>query len=475
MKKNELIGRAAEYRSLEKCYREKHAQLAIVMGRRRVGKTFLVNESFEDDMVFKVTGSKGASMKDQLDNFFDELRLRDPSFRETPKSWREAFVLLRQYLDSLPKDRRLVVFIDEMPWLDSRKSKFLPSFEYFWNHYGSAKKNLLLIVCGSASAWIQKKIIKNKGGLFNRQSAIVRLEPFTLSETEQYLESKGISWSRMDIARLYMVTGGVPFYLDEIDPELTLNENVDRLFFAKGAPLQGEFKLLYETLFDRKEGHVSVVTTLSKHRYGLTRKEIGEETKLPKNGNLSGILESLEQSGFIAPLLSRGERKEKRYYLSDFFTYFYLRFVQDRLGKDERFWSNAAMSQSRTSYEGIAFEFVCLSHISQIKEALGISGVLSEWFGWRVAPSEEQSGAQIDLVIDRRDNVSSLCEMKFVGQEFTISKDYDEELRNKIARYDAFSKHRKSIQMVFVSSYGLKRNMYSGLVQRSLTLDDLFR
>ena len=279
----------------------------------------------------------------------------------------------------------------------------------------------------------------------------------------------------MDIARLYMVTGGVPFYLDEIDPELTLNENVDRLFFAKGAPLQGEFKLLYETLFDRKEGHVSVVTTLSKHRYGLTRKEIGEETKLPKNGNLSGILESLEQSGFITPFLSRGERKEKRYYLSDFFTYFYLRFVQDRLGKDERFWSNAAMSQSRTSYEGIAFEFVCLSHIPQIKEALGISGVLSEWFGWRVAPSEEQSGAQIDLVIDRRDNVSSLCEMKFVGQEFTISKDYDEELRNKIARYDAFSKHRKSIQMVFVSSYGLKRNMYSGLVQRSLTLDDLFR
>ena len=272
-----------------------------------------------------------------------------------------------------------------------------------------------------------------------------------------------------------MVLGGIPFYLDQIDQQMTLNENIDNLFFRKGAPMQGEFKLLYDTLFERKEGHVAVVTALSKHRYGRTRKEISSETKLPENGALTAILDSLEQSGFITSYVSRGERKEKRYYLSDFFSLFFLRFVQERVGKDERFWSNSSRTPARTAYEGIAFEFICLSHVCQIKDALGISGVLSEWFGWRVEGNEERKGAQIDLIIDRRDGVSTLCEMKFVGDEFIIDKDYDKDLRNKITRYDEFSKGKKSIQLILISSYGLKKGAYSNLVNRSLALSDLFK
>ena len=447
----------------------------VVMGRRRVGKTFLINNAFEGDFVFKLTGSKDQTNAEQLTNFAHEISDRLGLETPTPANWSEAFRLLGKYLDSLPATSRLVAFIDELPWLDKAKSRFLPAFEYFWNHYGSSKRNLLLIVAGSSASWMHKKIVKNKGGLFDRQAAIMTIHPFRLLETEQFLQKKGISWSRMDIVRLYMVTGGVPFYLDAIDPERTLNENIDFLIFRKDGGLRREFDRLFDTLFKRKEGHLSVVNALAKTRYGMTRKGLSEATGLAYNGALSEILESLEQCGFVTAYVNYGERKEERYYLSDFFSQFYLRFVRGKRGLDEHFWSNSFQSPSRRAYEGIAFEFICLAHVAQIKESLSIGGVLAEEFAWKARGEDEKAGTQIDLVISRKDSTATICEMKFSETEFTIDKGYDETLRNKVARYGEFSEHRKSIQLVLITTYGLKKNIYSNLVSRVLTLDDLFK
>ena len=476
MMKNEgFVGREREYRALEKCYLEKHSQLVIVTGRRRVGKTFLVNRAFDGEFVFKLTGSKDQTNKEQLRNFADELSLRRGTRVAVPVDWQAAFLELRVYLESLPKDKRLVVFIDEMPWLDKPKSRFLPCFEYFWNHYGSAKNNLMFVIAGSSSSWIQKKIIKNKGGLFDRQSAVITLYPFTLLETERFLTEKGFLWSRPDIVRLYMATGGVPFYLELLDPTLSFNQNVDSLFFKKGGPLSKEFERLFETLFSRKEGHLSVVSALGKVRYGLTRKELAESTGLAYNGALSEILESLEECGFVSVYRRYGDRKEVCYYLSDFFSQFYLRFVRGKTGIDEHFWSNSAQSPARRAYEGIAFEFICLGHLSQIRESLSIGGVLSESFCWKISEDGTYPGAQVDLIISRKDNTETLCEMKFTEGLFAIDKNYEAVLRNKITRYMDFTKRRKSLQLVLITTFGLSRNIYSNIVSKTLVLDDLFR
>ena len=475
MKNDGFVGREREYRALEKCYLENHSQLVIVTGRRRIGKTFLVNRAFEGEFVFKLTGSKDQTNKEQLRNFADELSARCGTTVAVPADWRAAFLALRVYLDSLPKEKRLVVFIDEMPWLDKPKSSFLSCFEYFWNHYGSAKDNLMFIVAGSSSSWIQRKIIKNKGGLFDRQSAVITLYPFTLLETERFLARKGFLWSRPDIVRLYMATGGVPFYLETLAPELSLNQNMDFLFFKKGGPLSREFERLFDTLFNRKQGHLAVVSALSKARYGLTRKELAEDTGLAYNGALSEILESLEECGFVSAYRRQGDRKEVRYYLSDLYSQFYLRFVHGKTGIDECYWSNSTQSPARRVYEGIAFEFICLSHLPQIRESLSIGGVLSETFCWKVSEDNGRPGAQIDLVISRKDNTDTLCEMKFTEGLFAIDKSYDAVLRNKIARYMDYTERKKSLQLVLITTFGLSRNMYGGIVSKTLVLDDLFR
>ncbi len=473
MKNTGFIGRKDEYRVLEKAYLSKQSQLVIVYGRRRVGKTFLINESFEGDFAFKTTGVYKQSKLTQLSNFTAALSKKDKQERDCFKDWPSAFRALEEYLDSLPVDKKQVVFFDEMPWLDTPKSGFLPAFEYFWNNYGNAKNNLLFIVAGSSSSWISKKLVDDKGGFFNRHSARIFLEPFTLKETKELFLEEGIHWSDYDIAECYMLMGGIPFYLNQIDPSYSLNENIDRIFFKEHGLLFDEFSRLYNTLFNGDAKYVRIVEALSKNRYGLSRDEISEKAKVPNNGKLSQMLQDLLDSGFIAKKVAIDERKKDIYRLSDFYTYFYFEFVKEYYGKDEHYWSSTNDLPKRRAYLGLTYELLCEAHLSQIKKALSIEGVSSTSYGWRKQDSEGEKGCQIDLVIDRRDKVASLLEIKFSINDFEIDKDYWENLVNKI---DAFQKEnpRKSIQLVLVTTYALKQNKYSNTINKVVTLKDLF-
>ena len=473
MKNVNFIGRQEEFKKLEKCYNEKQSQLVIVSGRRRVGKTFLVNEVFEGDFVFKLTGARDLSVKDQLLNFSNELKRRTGK-KQSPKSWNDAFELLRVYLDSFDSSRRLVVFFDEMPWLDTKKSKFLENFEYFWNDYGSAKKNLMFIVCGSAASWLQDKIMNNKGGLFDRHSAFITLKPFTLKETEKYLESKNIIWTREDIVRLYMILGGIPYYLNYLDCELTLSENIDSMFFASDATLKNEFELLYSTLFENKEAILKIVETLSKNRYGMSRKDISNVSKIQYNGALTNMLKSLEVSGFIESFVRYGDKKETCYRLCDYYSIFYLKFIKDSKNNDHHFWSNSYANQARKNYEALGFELICLNQIDKIKSALSIGGVLSNNYPWLKQGTNDDDGAQIDLVIERKDHVTSICEIKFYDDSFEIDKEYAQKLRKKIDIFIRTTNCKNSIQLILISSYGLKKNMYSNMINKVVCIDDMF-
>lgn len=469
-----IIGREKEINRLNRVLDENEAQLVIVYGRRRVGKTYLINEYFDDNFDFRFTGSFDQSTTNQLKNFKMELKRYSGKDIAEIKDWTEAFFALRDYLEGLGNDRKHIVFFDEMPWMDRQKSGFLPAFEWFWNSWGSSRKNLVFIVCGSATSWMTEKIDKNKGGLFNRHTCRLYLEPFSLLETEKYLESRNIFWSRYDITQCYMIMGGIPYYLRLLNRELSLNENIDQLFFSKKAELWNEFDLLYHTLFSNSEPYIRIVEVLSKKRYGLKREEIIKSTALPGNGVLSKMLSNLENSGFIRIHNTFGnKKKERRYQLCDYFTVFYFRFIKDNYGKEEHFWSNMTDNPSRTAWTGLTFEQVCNDHVAQIKHKLEIAGVLSEVSSWKKDGSSDD-GAQIDLIIDRRDRVINLCEIKFTTKEFEISKDYDLNLKNKVELFKESTGTKSTLQLTMITTYGIKRNKYSNYVSKEICLDDLF-
>lgn len=471
-----IIGREKEKKLLEECYESQESQLVVLYGRRRVGKSFLINQFFDGLFDFKLVGDYQLDTKDQLANFHYELKHQTGVDGVVPDSWTEAFHQLREYLESLDNGRKLVVFFDEMPWLDNRKSGFLHAFEYFWNSFGAAKNNLMFIVCGSATSWLVENIGHNKGGLFNRQNLKIHLEPFNLKETEQFLVSKkGINWNRNDIAECYMILGGIPYYLNLLQKSMTLSQNIDNLFFRRYAVLWDEFDNLYKTLFSNSENHIKVVESICEKRMGLSRKEILEKTRLSDNAEFARILRNLVDSGFVREYCLFGKKRQgKLYQTADYYTAFYLRFVKGQSAKDENYWSHLISSAKRYAWAGITFEQLCKDHISQIKAKLGIFNVSSSESAWLFPGSEEHDGAQIDMLIDRSDRVVSICEMKFSDSPFTIDKEYDLNLRNKISTFRDVSGTRKALQLVMVTTYGVKRNMYSNLVQNEVLIDDLF-
>ena len=472
-----LIGRDKECKRLDKCMEAKTAQLIVVYGRRRIGKTYLVNHYFKDNISFKITGAYGQAKNVQLRNFSDELNRRSKKSFNIPKDWTEAFNDLREYIEELPIDKKQVFFIDEMPWLDSHKSNFLAAFEYFWNDYGSSKDNLIFVICGSATSWMVDNIANNKGGLFNRQTCRIYLEPFTLKQTEEFLLAQGISWTYYDIAECYMIMGGIPYYLSLLDKNLSYVSNIDNLFFRKRAELWDEFDHLYQTLFKNSDKYIEIMECLSQKRSGYTRKEISEKCGIEENGKLTKILEDLVNSGFVKVSSFYGRKKKDALYeSSDYFTNFYFRFLKDNHGKDEHYWSKAIDNPSRKSWAGFTFEQLCKDHISQIKTKLGISGVLTEEYIWYTKFDEKlkTSGAQIDLLIERRDRIINLCEIKFSTQEFVIDKDYDAKLRNKMETFRRSTSTNYGLQLTMITTYGVKENKYSSLVGSEVTLKDLF-
>ncbi|MBR1675251.1 MAG: ATP-binding protein [Eubacterium sp.] len=471
-----IIGREKEISRIDRAVAEQEAQLIMVYGRRRVGKTFLINEYFEDNFAFRFTGSLDQTNREQLKNFSMELSSYSKKKCDVPGDWTEAFFLLREYLEEnlklSGKNRKTVVFFDELPWMDKAKSGFFSAFEWFWNSWGASRKNLIFIVSGSSASWMTKKLDENKGGLFNRQTCRLYLEPFDLRMTELYLQSRNIFWSRYDIVRCYMIMGGIPFYLRLISGELSFNENIDAIFFNKRAELWNEFEHLYHTLFSNSEQYIRIAEALSKKRYGLTREEIIKSTGLSANGVLTKMLADLEKTGFIRINDTYGYKKrEKTYQLSDYYSIFYFRFIMNNYGKDEHLWSNTNDNPKRHSWEGLTFEQVCKDHISQIKKKLGITGVMTEVSAWSY---REEEGVQIDLVIDRRDRVINLCEIKFSTQPYVIDKDYDMNLKKKVKVFREVTGTTKTLTVNMITTYGIKRNMYSNYVGKEICMDDLF-
>ena len=479
-----IIGREKEQKELQKLYNMNKSILLAVYGRRRVGKTYLINEFFGDKFTFKHTGAsnfelKNASSKDklnmQLGFFSDSLRRYGSNIKEDVKTWREAFNELITIIENNTSDRK-VIFIDEMPWLETEDSFFLTAFEHFWNNYGSTRNDILLIVCGSASSWITNKLINGKGGLYDRVNCEIKLEPLSLLECEKLCEASGIRWRRYQIVQAYMAIGGIPFYFGYLDSSLTLEQNIDNLFFVKNAKMRNEFDRLFDSTFDRPDNIKSIVKILSKTKIGLSREDIAKALNVKAGGTLSNQLQDLIENDYIVKYKDyKTKNRSWKYKLIDHFCLFYLKFVDNHQTIDEYFWSNNFSSQSTISWRGNAFEIICFNHILQIKNKIGISGLTSREALWSEKGEDNKRGSQIDLIIERNDNVIDLCEAKFYGTDYVLDKDSFEVLNYHEEILASVLNKKSIIEHVLITTFGLKNNMYSDIYKVVVTLDDLFK
>lgn len=470
-----IIGRKQELKKLSDAYNSEYSEFVAVYGRRRIGKTFLVREAFNYQFAFQHTGVYKETLKKQLRNFRDALKMSGMKKVHIPTDWSDAFFQLAQFIKE-SKEAKKVIFIDEIPWLDTPRSGFLSALEYFWNSFASARKDVLLIICGSATSWIINKVLKNHGGLHNRVTYRIHLQPFTLHECELYAKSMGLRASHYDLLEYYMILGGVAFYWSRIQKGLSVAQNIDNMIFAETGFLHNEFNELYDSLFNEPESYIKVINALGTIRIGMTRDELVKEGGITSNGKLTRMLEDLTECGFIKRMPSYGgKNKDGLIQLVDNFTLFYYKYMKENKTNDEHFWSNSYNSPTRASWVGLAFERVCFQHIPQIKQALGISGVSTQCYSWKSKGDEGTNGAQIDMVLDRADNVINLCEIKFSKGEYSISKDYLLNLNNKMERFVDSTKTIKSLFLTLITTNGLVHNEYWNQVQGEITSNDLFK
>ena len=473
-----LINREKEIDALKKRYDSDKAEFIAIYGRRRVGKIYLVDEVFKEQITFRHAGLSpvsGMNTKDQLNHFYQSLKTNGLMKAKKPKNWLEAFYLLQEYLTSKRNGNKLVIFIDEIQWMDTKKSDFITGLESFWNNWACFKNDIMLIVCGSSTSWVLDKLINNHGGLYGRLTEWFKLEQFSLLECEKYLINNNHEISRYDIIQTYMAIGGIPYYLDMLNQKLSFAENIDNLFFSKNAKLKDEFDRIFTSIFVDSEKVKTIIRSIASKKRGLTRSEIIDMTKLPSNGELSSILKSLENGDFITKYSSYKESKKVEYYkLVDPFCLFYLHFVDNKLINNEHYWSNIINTPSINVWEGLSFENVCFNHIKQIKFALGIGGISTNEYMWSKKGDLDQNGTQIDLIIERKDNIINMCEIKFYSDDFVVDKGYHELLiRRKNLLFESINK-KTSVHNTLITTFGLKHNMYSSDFINVITIKDLF-
>ena len=470
-----IIGREKEKRILQDLLSMEEPQFCAVYGRRRVGKTYLIRESFNYQFTFQHAGIANGSLRQQLTAFRNSLTAAGMK-TAIPKTWIDAFELLKLLINQAPAGKK-VIFIDELPWMDTPKSNLIGALESFWNGWATARpqKDIILIVCGSATSWITKKLLKNKGGLRGRLTNRIKLTPFTLRECEQFASASNLVLGRKDILELFMALGGIPYYWSFLKKGLSVAQNIDQLFFDETAPLKDEFEALYHILFRRPANYIKVIESLNRTKAGMTREEILKASGLSDGGTFSTILEELEECGFIRHYTDIDTAESNAIFqLIDNYTLFYYHCIKKNAFSDEHYWTNTYLSAEHNTWKGLAFERVCLLHIPQIKHALGISGVRTNVCSWVAKGDSSHKGAQIDLLLQRADGFTDICEIKHTKDTFVIDSSYAKILEHKRETFAKLSKDKQTLHIVMITVSGVAHNEYWNIIQNEITLDDLF-
>lgn len=466
-----LIGRDKEIGLLNDYVNSPKSEFIAVYGRRRIGKTFLIDQLFQDRYTFSFTGIIDGNKKMQFKAITDAFNQYGYELKESLSDWLDAFSVLRKFLsERISADKPCIIFIDELPCLDYKGSGLVEALGYFWNSWASKQDNIKLIVCGSATSWMISNIIDSRGGLHNRITHEIHLRPFCLGETREYLRSQNVCWDDMSYLQAYMVMGGVPYYLSLINRNLSIAQNIDALFFSEGGELRREFGRLFKTLFNSADAYIEIITALAGKRSGLTKSELSEKIGKANNGHLSEKLEDLVNFDFVRFYNVKDKKissKNGIYQLVDFYSIFYLTFI-NKNSVDADFWVNNINNPELNTWYGLGFERVAMAHIPQIKRKLHIDYMSVEYYSWRGAD------VQIDLILERKDRIIELCEIKYSNAKYQISKSEYDKLTTRVARFQEASAKGFAIWPVFITTQGLEDNMYSKLINFEVTLEDLF-
>ena len=474
-----LIGREPEKELLSKLLKSKQAEFVAIYGRRRVGKTYLVRQFFQEQIVFSFTGAFETETNIQINNFWTELKRVYPKaeLQGSPKNWSEAFHQLTDYLITLrDTSQKIVIFIDELPWLDRTGAGFVSALAYFWNQNGSQFNNLIFVSCGSAASWMIGKLLKAQGGLHNRVTCRIELKPFSLKETKAFCEYKNLKFNEYQLTQLYMILGGIPYYWQAIEQGRSVAQVIEKLCFDNNGILAKEFEYLYHSLFKNADNHVQVIEALSSHPYGLTRNQLLAQTSVANGGNFVRVIENLIDCGFIKALEPFGKKnKDTVFRIIDFYSVFYLRYIVENSGDRNNIWQSLSTSAGYNSWMGYAFENICLTHLKPIHSALGISGVFTKVSSFYFKGNNELPGAQVDIVIDRNDGIIHLCEAKFTNLEFVLNKEINQTLRRKRLVFQEITKTKKMVVTTLFSTYpAIQNQYYNEEIYSEVSLESLF-
>lgn len=472
-----IIGREKEIKTLLDNYNSDESSFVAIYGRRRIGKTFLINEVFKDKIFFRHAGIYDGTTSEEVSAFMNSLRDfgYEPKNNNLKDDWFSAFENLKLFIKN-SSSKKKVIFLDEIAWMYTKKSNFIRALENFWNGWASARNDIMLIICSSATSWIINNIIHSKGGLYNRVTNQIFLEPFSLKECEEFSVSKKLSLSRKQIIETYMVIGGVPFYWNYLKKGQSIPQFIDECFFANNAPLKQELKYIFSSLFNNPDGYIKIIEALSTKKYGLTKREILEETNVADNGNFTKKIEDLINCGFIreySPL--KYKKTSVLYQLIDPFTIFHFHFLTKK-NNDENFWVNQLNTPTINSWKGLAFERICLLHLNSVKRALGISGVYTATYPWscKKDPENDVFGSQIDMVIERKDDIINLFEIKYYEVPFSLTNKQIESLNKKKHDFVKLTQTKASIHLSMIALNGVEENVYSNEIQSIVSADDLF-
>lgn len=473
-----MIGRKQEIKKIQLLLNSDRSEFLAVTGRRRVGKTYLIDQTLSSNFCFSLTGIQNGSTQTQLVNFGIKLaEYQESTEPRVAKNWQMAFIQLKSYLKTLDKDQKQVIFIDELPWVYTARSGFIQLLAHLWNDYLSKESHFILVICGSATSWISKKVINDRGGLHNRLTENIHLHPFTLSETQEFLSAKGLRYTHQEIARIYMSLGGIPFYLENLRKGESFAVAIERMCFSPSGLLKNEYKNLYQALFNHADLHQAIVAVLASHHYGRSHSDILDKLKMKSTGSYQRAIEELIISDFVAEHTPFKKKKRgSMYRLIDEYSIFYHQFIKSNQKYIPGMWQQLAESQAYKSWAGYAFENLCHKHIKEIKQALGIGAVYTEVSSFSIASTSTQKGVQIDLLIDRKDDSINICEIKFYSGPFSLDRDYYEKLIEKRQRFIDFTKTRKQVFITMITNHGVKQNAYSSeIIDSEIILSDLIQ
>ncbi|MBF0315441.1 MAG: AAA family ATPase [Oligoflexia bacterium] len=477
-----IIGRENAIEILERIYHSSKAEFLALYGRRRVGKTYLVKEFFSKKqksnpapLFFYFTALKDGRNSEQLFFFKKEL---EGVFYHYPlpelKRWIDAFELLtlaiHKFLETPSnRSRPIVLFFDEFPWAARAKSGLAQALDHYWNRHWSHLKNIKLIICGSAASWMINNLIRAKGGLHNRLTEVLRLQPFTIEEVSRYLKELQLHYNAQSLVDIYLCLGGVPYYLNFLRRGKSAAQNISQICFGKDAPLAGEFENLLHSLYDNSEIHYKIIQILSTRKSGMSRNEILKKIKLNSGGQISKCLSELEEASFIASFIPLGKKKKDIFFkIVDQYTLFYLSWIDKSShnildhASASKYWSQMVSSPGYYAWSGLAFEIFCFNNLHLIRQQLGIEEIACKVGAWKYVPSakNKESGAQIDLVFDREDKTITLCEIKYSLSPYQTDKQEILGLHQKIATFKQVTNTKKQILFALITLHGAKPSIF---------------